>query len=193
MKIECGGVEHANDLRDERDQLLDMLSGYGNIDYTEERNNSVTVRFNGADFVTEGHVYEMQLYTDEKTGFVTPYWNQTLSFKTDASGKRVPDYEAAAVFNLKDKISSAANTDVGALRALLLARGDHVANYTDLDVSLGTDLKLDKLGIKESAYNDKAGLKYYEDYISKSIIMNVQAEFDNICLLYTSPSPRDRG
>ena len=180
MKIECGGVEHANDLRDERDQLLDMLSGYGNIDYTEERNNSVTVRFNGADFVTEGHVYEMQLYTDEKTGFVTPYWNQTLSFKTDASGKRVPDYEAAAVFNLKETISSAANTDVGALRALLLARGYHVANYTDLDVSLGTDLKLDKLGIKESAYNDKAGLKYYEDYISKSIIMNVQAEFDNI-------------
>ena len=122
----------------------------------------------------------MQLYTDEKTGFVTPYWNQTLSFKTDASGKRVPDYEAAAVFNLKETISSAANTDVGALRALLLARGDHVANYTDLDVSLGTDLKLDKLGIKEGAYNDKAGLKYYEDYISKSIIMNVQAEFDNI-------------
>ncbi len=180
MKIESGGLENANDLRDERDQLLDMLSGYGNIDYTEEKNHAVTIRFNGADFVTEGHVYEMQLHTDKDTGFVTPYWNQLLRFKTDANGNRVPDYENAAVFNLKDDISTAANTDVGSLRALLLARGDHVANYTDLDVKLGTDIKLDKLGIKTGDYDEKAGLKYYEDNISKSIIMNVQAEFDNI-------------
>ena len=180
MKIESGGLENANDLRDERDQLLDMLSGYGNIDYTEEKNHAVTIRFNGADFVTEGHVYEMQLHTDKDTGFVTPYWNQLLRFKTDANGNRVPDYENAAVFNLKDDISTAANTDVGSLRALLLARGDHVANYTDLDVKLGTDIKLDKLGIKAGDYDEKAGLKYYEDNISKSIIMNVQAEFDNI-------------
>ena len=178
MKIESGGLENANDLRDERDQLLDMLSGYGNIDYTEEKNHAVTIRFNGADFVTEGHVYEMQLHTDKDTGFVTPYWNQLLRFKTDANGNRVPDYENAAVFNLKDDISTAANTDVGSLRALLLARGDHVANYTDLDVKLGTDIKLDKLGIKAGDYDEKAGLKYYEDNISKSIIMNVQAEFD---------------
>ena len=175
MKIESGGLENANDLRDERDQLLDMLSGYGNIDYTEEKNHAVTIRFNGADFVTEGHVYEMQLHTDKDTGFVTPYWNQLLR-----NGNRVPDYENAAVFNLKDDISTAANTDVGSLRALLLARGDHVANYTDLDVKLGTDIKLDKLGIKAGDYDEKAGLKYYEDNISKSIIMNVQAEFDNI-------------
>ncbi len=180
MKIESGGLENANDLRDERDQLLDMLSDYGNIDYTEEKNHAVTIRFNGADFVTEGHVYEMQLHTDKDTGFVTPYWNQLLRFKTDANGNRVPDYENAAVFNLKDDISTAANTDVGSLRALLLARGDHVANYTDLDVKLGTDIKLDKLGIKAGDYDEKAGLKYYEDNISKSIIMNVQAEFDNI-------------
>ncbi len=179
MKIESGGLENANDLRDERDQLLDMLSGYGNIDYTEEKNHAVTIRFNGADFVTEGHVYEMQMYTDKDTGFVTPYWNQLLRFTTK-DGVSVPDYENAAVFNLKEEISTAANTDVGSLRALLLARGDHVANYTDLDVKLGTDIKLDKLGLKAEGYDDKAGLKYYEENISKSIIMNVQAEFDNI-------------
>ena len=47
-------------------------------------------------------------------------------------------------------------------------------------MKLGTDIKLDKLGIKAGDYDEKAGLKYYEDNISKSIIMNVQAEFDNI-------------
>ncbi|MDE7477628.1 MAG: flagellar hook-associated protein FlgK [Lachnospiraceae bacterium] len=180
MSIECGGVENANDLRDERDQLLDMLSGYGNITYTEEYNTAVTVRFNGADFVTEDNVFEMELYTDAKTGFVTPYWKQNILYKTDATGNKVPDYQNAFVFDMTDEISTAANTDVGSLRALLLARGDHVANYTDLTVGVCNDYKLDKLGIKAGEYDENDGLKYYNDYISKSIVMNVQAEFDNI-------------
>lgn len=180
MKIEGGGLEHANDLRDERDQLLDTLAGYGNITYREENSTAVTVLFNGTDFVTEGTVYEMELSTDEKTGFVTPYWKQNIVYTTDARGNKVADYSGTRVFNLTDEISTAANTDVGSLRALLLARGDHVANYTDLSVGMCNDYKLDKLGIRADEYDEKDGLKYYNDHISKSIVMNVQAEFDNI-------------
>ncbi len=180
MKIECGGVENANDLRDERDQLLDTLAGYGNITYTEEPNTAVTVLFNGTSFVNEACVFEMGLATDKDTGFVTPYWKQNLSYTTDSKGNKVPDYESAQIFNLKDEISTGAKTDVGSLRALLLARGDHIANYTDLDTGACTDMKLDKLGISADQYDEKDGLKYYNDYISKSILMNAQAEFDNI-------------
>lgn len=180
MRIECGGVEGANDLRDERDALLDMLAGYGNITYTEENTTAVTVLFNGTSFVTEGCVFEMQTITDDKTGFVTPYWKQNLVYTTDAKGSKVPDYTSAQVFNLKDEISTAGKTDVGSLRALLLARGDHVADYTDLMVEACTDIKLDKLGISAEKYDEKDGLKYYNDYIAKSIVMNVEAEFDNI-------------
>jgi len=180
MKIECGGVENANDLRDERDQLLDSLAGYGNITYTEEKNTSVTVHFNGTCFVTDACVFEMEMSTDKKTGFVTPYWPQNILYTTDASGNRVADYFGAQVFNPKDDISTAAKTDVGSLRALLLARGDHVANYTDLDVGACTDDKLDKLKISAEEYDEKDGLKYYNDYVSKSVVMNVEAEFDNI-------------
>ena len=180
MKIESAGVEHANDLRDERDQLLDMLAGYGNITYTEESNTAVTVRFNGADLVTEANVYEMELLTDKDTGFVTPYWKQNILYKEDAKGNKVKDYSCAYVFNLKDEISTAAKTDIGSLRALLLARGDHVANYTDLTVGMCTEQKLSKLDMDADSYSDQAGLKYYSVYISKSVVMNVQAEFDNI-------------
>ncbi|MDE6221461.1 MAG: flagellar hook-associated protein FlgK [Lachnospiraceae bacterium] len=180
MKIEVGGVENANDLRDERDQLLDMLAGYGNISYNEEPNTAVTVRFNGTSFITEAGVYEMQTFTDKDTGFVTPYWKQNIITTTDARGNKVVDYSGAHVFNLKEEISTAGKTDVGSLRALLLARGDHVANYTDLTVGACTDVKLDKLKISADAYDEKDGLKYYNDYISKSIVMNMQAEFDNI-------------
>ena len=180
MRMEIGGVENANDLRDERDQLLDMLGGYGNITYYEADNTMVTVNFNGTSFVNEACVYEMELATDEDTGFVTPYWKQNLSYTKDAQGNKVPDYSSAQVFNLKEEISTAAKTDVGSLRALLLARGDHVANYTDLEVGACTDQKLEKLGIRADQYDDQDGLKYYKDHISKSIVMNMEAEFDNI-------------
>lgn len=180
MKIEVGGVENANDLRDERDQLLDMLAGYGNISYNEEANTAVTVRFNGTSFVTEAGVYEMQTSTDKDTGFVTPYWKQNIVYTTDAKGNKVADYSGAHVFNLKEEISTAGKTDVGSLRALLLARGDHVADYTDLTVGACTDIKLDKLKISADEYDEKDGLKYYNDYISKSVVMNMQAEFDNL-------------
>ncbi len=180
MKIEAGGVENANDLRDERDSLLDMLSGYGNITYFEDECSRVSVNFNGTNFVTESQAYEMDMLTDKDTGFVTPYWKHNVIYKEDASGKKVADYSSAYVFNLKEDISTAGETDVGELRALLLARGDHVANYTDLTVGMCSDYKLDKLGIKEGSYNDKAGLKYYNDYIAKSVVMNAQAEFDNL-------------
>ena len=157
-----------------------MLGGYGNITYYEADNTMVTVNFNGTSFVNEACVYEMELATDEDTGFVTPYWKQNLSYTKDAQGNKVPDYSSAQVFNLKEEISTAAKTDVGSLRALLLARGDHVANYTDLEVGACTDQKLEKLGIRADQYDDQDGLKYYKDHISKSIVMNMEAEFDNI-------------
>lgn len=180
MKMEAGGVEHANDLRDERDALLDSLSGYGNISYYEDDSSRVVVNFNGTNFVTESSVYEMDMLTDKDTGFVTPYWKQNVIYKEDARGNKTADYSSAYVFNMKEEISTAGETDVGELRALLLARGDHVANYTDLTVGMCNDYKLEKLGIKGDSYNDKAGLQYYNDYISKSVVMNAQAEFDNL-------------
>lgn len=179
-KIEVGGVEHANDLRDERDLLLDTLAGYGNVNYQEDIYGVVVVQFNGTDFVTQGKAYEMQMLTDEDTGFVTPYWQHNVLYTTDENGSRVPDYTSAYVFDLTQEISTAKDTDIGSLRALLLARGDHVANYTDLTVGMCNDTKLDKLRITEDEYTDAAGLKYYNKYIANSVVMNAEAEFDNL-------------
>lgn len=180
MKMEAGGVEHANDLRDERDSLLDSLSSYGNISYYEDDSSRVIVNFNGTNFITECEAHEMSMLTDKDTGYVTPYWKHNIIYKEDERGNKTADYSSAYVFNLKDEISTGAETDVGALRALLLARGDHVANYTDLSVDMCNDYKLEKLGIKEGSYNENEGLKYYNDYIAKSVVMNAQAEFDNL-------------
>lgn len=178
--IETGGVEHANDLRDERDLLIDTLAGFGNVTYEEDIYGRVSVRFNGVDFVTEYSNYEIGLKQDLETGFYTPYWEQNVIYSLDENGERVGDYSAAYLFDPTEVISTERDTDIGALRALLLARGDHVANYTDLTTDMATDVKLEALGISELQYDEAAGLEYYNGYIANSIVMNMQAEFDNL-------------
>lgn len=181
--IETGGIEKANDLRDERDLLIDTLAGYGNITYSEDANSRVTVRFNGTDFVTDAGAYKMGLQQDDETGFYTPYWEQNAIKTTDGNGREVLDISVAQVFKLSETISTDAGTDVGGLRALLLARGDHVANFMDLSNN-ATQKKLDALKLNSiDEYNKNPEgyeQKYYNDNIANSLMMNIEAEFDNI-------------
>lgn len=178
--IEVGGLENANDLRDERDLLLDTLSKYGNITYSEDLGGRVSVRFNNVDFVTDAGAYKIGMLQDNETGFYTPYWEQNVVWRVDAQGERYADYSSANLFNLTEIISTENDTDIGGLRALLLARGNHVANYTDIHPDLMTDIKLESLGITFNQYNEEYGTQYYNDHIANSVIMNVQAEFDNL-------------
>ncbi len=156
--IESAGVENANDLRDARNQLLDELSAMVDIDVTETSTGAVTIKIEGEPFVTETNVYEMELYYDTVTGFATPFWPQNASYSFDAYGNKIYDIsESGAVFDLTKTISSALDTDIGSLKATLLARGDHRANYTDM--------------LDADTYNTE---------VAESVLMNVQAEFDQL-------------
>lgn len=163
-KIESGGVEQANDLRDTRDQLLDELSEMANINYGESVNGDVWVQIEGVDFVKGPRCFEMGIFADEETGFYTPFWPQNASYTEDANGNKIYTKDSisnAHVFKFNREISTDLNTDIGGLKATLLARGDHRADYTDV-----ADAK---------KYNGKDG-----NFVSQSVIMNVQAEFDQL-------------
>ena len=168
MRVE-GGPEHANDLRDRRNYLLDELAKIGNISYEENISGYVSVQFEGVDLVKGGLVNEMCLYTDPKTGFYTPYWKMLANFdKFDADGNPIVSEEniqGAKVFNLTQKISSVYNTDIGSLKSTLFARGDHRATYDEIN-DVNTDGKYEE--------------GWYNTHISQSLIMNVQAEFDQL-------------
>lgn len=174
MRIEAG-QEHANDLRDRRNYLLDELAKLGNIFYSEDPSGYVSVRFEQVDLVKGSMVNEMCLYQDLNTGFYTPYWKMLASFdKFDDKGEPIvskENIEGAEVFNLRDQISSMYNTDIGSLKATLLGRGDHRATYQELD-----DINPD--GEYEEGW--------YDVNISQSIVMNVQAEFDRLVNVITS-------
>lgn len=153
-KIEAGGIEHANDLRDMRNQILDELSKLCNISYSENAMCEVSVQIEGNDFVKGGLCYEIALDIDTSTGFYTPFWPQNAEYTLMADGTKKYDITGAKVFNLNQTISSVLGTDIGGLKATLLARGDHRADYSDIQ-------------------------KDY-DSISQSIMMNIQAEFDQL-------------
>lgn len=174
MRVEAG-QEHANDLRDRRNYLLDELAKIGDISYSEDPTGYVSVRFEQVDLVKGSMVNEMCLYTDKKTGFYTPYWKMLAKFeKYDENGEPIvteETIEGAKVFNMQQKISSQYNTDIGSLKATMFARGDHRGTYGELE-----DINPD--GEYEEGW--------YNNNISQSIVMNVQAEFDRLVNVITS-------
>lgn len=162
-KVESGGVERANDLRDTRDQLLDELSEMANINYGESVNGDVWVQIEGVDFVKGPRCFEMEVFADDETGFYTPFWPQNASYTLDANGNKVYTEKSisnAHVFKFNREISTDLNTDIGGLKATLLARGDHRADYRDVAT--------------KDAYNSN------DSIVSQSVLMNVQAEFDQL-------------
>ncbi len=164
-----GGPEHANDLRDRRNYLLDELGKIGNISYSEDMSGYVSVRFEQVDLVKGSLVNEMCLYEDPKTGFYTPYWKMLAKYdKFDKNGNPIvskENIEGAEVYDLTQKISSEFNTDIGSLKSTLLARGDHRATHGELD-NINSD------GVYEE--------NWYNVHVEQSIVMNTQAQFDRL-------------
>lgn len=157
IKIESSGIERANDLRDERNQILDLLGKLGNIEYSEDLDGGVSVKFEGHILVNRAMTFQMGLDKDQDTGFYTPFWQTDAKKIYQEDGTFRYDIANCKVYDMNQVISTECNTDVGSLKAMLVARGDHRANYTDLQDA-----------------------KTYNDEVSSSILMNVEAEFDNL-------------
>ncbi|MCR5178334.1 MAG: flagellar basal body protein [Lachnospiraceae bacterium] len=192
VQVESGGREHANDLRDERNLLLDKLASLGRIDYNEDIFGNVSVYFEDVPFVLTDHVNHMGVEQGEgakggsSDGFATPYWEfmAVRQFDPDMNagrgGYHLLDISNAKVYDLSREISSVAGTDVGKLRSVLLARGDHYATYHD--ITIGKETLADgyvMTGAEAQAHAETVH-NFYNDNISKSVIMNVEAEFDQL-------------
>ena len=159
--VEAAGIENANDLRDERDVALDRLGELVRISYTEDTDGIVEVKVEGVSFVTRTAVNHMEgknLDADKGSTLVTPVW---------------PFLADKEVYNLNRPSSTKNNTDIGALRGLLLARGDSTANYTDIPNSA------DYAGGKTDPQY-LADLAAYRVDIEQSTIKTVMAEFDQL-------------
>ncbi len=154
-KIENGGIEHANDLKDQRNDLLDELSSYASIEYMNDVMGNVLVKLEGHSFVSATTVNEIGTQVDETTGFYDVFWIDNAQRTADVNGYEHYLTENAQVFDKEQEISSMLDTDIGKLKALVITRGDHRADYRDCE-----------------------GENF--DKISNSIVMTVQSEFDKL-------------
>ena len=154
--VESGHMETAMTLRDERDNCLDELATFAEIRYKEDSEGIVKVSIEGMEFVNEAGCYEMGMLVDDITEFVTPYWPHTSEPEKG---------EFDEVYTYTTPISSELSTDIGELKALILARGDRVANYHDV------------LGLSQDAYNRSTA-----EHIGTgmSVMLNAEAGLDQL-------------
>ncbi|MDF2944207.1 MAG: hypothetical protein K0S01_3065 [Herbinix sp.] len=155
-QYESTGVEHANDLRDQRNSLLDELGKIVNITYKENTVGIVTVNVEGVPFVTEDTAFKMDaIRISETSEMLKPVW---------------VSHGNADVFNLDKAPSSLNNNDIGSLKGLLSARGYKQANYTDIPNRDNYE--------SDALYN--SAVIDYNNKINSSVIMSVQAQFDQL-------------
>lgn len=153
---ESTGVEHANDLRDQRNLLLDELSKIADITYKENKAGVVTVNLEGVPFVTEDLIYHMETaQISEDSPMLKPVWIS---------------HGYGDVFNMDRPPTSANDTDIGSLKGLLIARGHKQAKFTDIPVRERFET--------ENQY--QLAVKEYNNKIAPSVIMTVQAQFDQL-------------
>ncbi|MBR1471986.1 MAG: flagellar hook-associated protein FlgK [Lachnospiraceae bacterium] len=173
--IATGGVENPNDLYDQRNLALDKLGALINISYQEDFFGNVLVKAENHDFVTMNGVNEMGYQAEDddsvgEPGFYNVFWTDSATVESrDEHGniiKYVQDTvrnnpntgktASGAVYDWTLDISSKLDTDVGTLKGVLLARGDHRGNFYDLE--------------SEDSY----------DRVADSVMMNIMAEFDGL-------------
>ncbi|MDE5778052.1 MAG: flagellar hook-associated protein FlgK [Lachnospiraceae bacterium] len=181
--IEAGGIENANDYRDQRDHALDELSGFISIYYKEMSDGQVDVYAENRTLVSMDRVYRIETErVSDSCDYLIPIWKD----------------DKRNVFNLFNVPTAERGTDVGSLKGLIMARGDWIPNYTDIPVcpkapvrpiraDYGTDDEYDaavaQYGVDYQQYQKdyeqfSKDRDYYNTYLEPYTASNIIAQFD---------------
>ncbi|MDE7326783.1 MAG: flagellar hook-associated protein FlgK [Lachnospiraceae bacterium] len=201
LKYEGAKIEKANDLRDKRNELLDELGQYINITYQEGHDGQVSVMAEAVPFVSDHVVFHMSTMTQvdlmtrdlaKQYGGDDDAWEQAKQEAERLCGNSQmlvpiwPVYGDREVYNFDILPTTKANTDIGGLKGLILARGTKVGNYTDIPPRPTEEEYTDEDGnFDEDAYAEAMRIfekeaKIYNASIEPSAIMTVQAQFDQL-------------
>ena len=186
LKAEAAGIENANDYKDARNAALDELSGLVNTEYVNNTDGTVEVFIEGRCLVTKGRTYELEaVRICENEQYIAKY-----DFVNDSTDFFMPVWkdDQEALFNIKKIPSTEANTDVGALKGLLMSRGYFVSNYTDVPVKpdkpIAEDFDNDAdyqaaMTQYEADLNQYVqDLDYFNTYVEPYTVTNLMAQFD---------------
>ncbi len=190
---ESNGTQHANDLRDTRNLLLDELAEMVNITYRENLDSRVSVSIEGIPFVTEDTCFKMETVRSNeleaiqlRASGITPTEEHLSNTGLDVLVPVWPAYGYAEVCDLSVTSTSAKNNDIGGLRGLLVTRGSKVGRYTDIPLEPKVEDYTDETGYFDSTAYEAAVTKFesdvrkYEIEVEQSVIVTLQAQFDQL-------------
>lgn len=178
--------QQANDYKDERNNLLDELSGYVKITYKEAA-DGIDVNIEGMQFITGAVLNRLETREIKKE---VPY--------EDESGEEAIAYQGTGLYDVYWKGSNSPklydtleyspkqNSDMGSLKGLLITRGTYRADYTDIPVKPKEEDYMDEYDMLDEEAYEAAEEAYaiefdnYQKFVKPSMIMRVEAEFDQL-------------
>ncbi|MCM1083015.1 MAG: flagellar hook-associated protein FlgK [Clostridium sp.] len=188
LMAEAAGIENANDYRDARNMAIDELSSIVSTEIVPNKDGTVEVYIEGRILVTGGKTYQlasMKVIDHEK-------YEQQFDFTGDATDFEMPVWadDEDPLFDIKKLPSTETDTDIGALKGLLMSRGYFISDYTDLPVKptkpLADDFANDAdyqaaLADYETASTEYVQkVEYYNKYVEPYTITNLSAQFDTL-------------
>lgn len=186
-EAEASDLENANDYRDARNQLMDELASYTYYTYNEDANGRVSIFINNAPFVSEFKSYHMgtELINtkeyNEKTGQY-----EVVSVSEMLKVVWLDNGYDDEVYDLDRSYSYERKTDTGSLLGILTARGNRIANYTDIPVKpqkskyTKADGTFDQLQYDIAMNQYQEDLELYNNTTGNSILTKTQAQFDQL-------------
>src|SRR5260370_21755880 len=106
--VETAGMK-ANDLRDQRDQLLDKLSGLAKVSYVESSEGSVSVYLGSRQLVDRDQVHQLQAVAPPGQRWVQVQW------ASDGASVSVTDGQLKGVLEGRDTIVQGKLDDLNTL------------------------------------------------------------------------------
>ena len=190
---ESDGRQHANDLRDTRNLLLDELAEMVNITYRENLDSRVSVSIEGIPFVTEDTCFKMDTVRSNELEAIQLRASGVVPTDKDLSNTGMdvlvpvwPAYGYIEVCDLNVLSTSEKNNDIGGLRGLLVTRGTKVGRYTDIPTEPKVEDYTDETGSFDSVGYNAACTKFESDVlkyaieVEQSVIVTAQAQFDRL-------------
>lgn len=186
LGYESSGVEAANDYRDARNAAIDELSGLVNTEIYANSDGTVEVFAEGRCLVTRGRVYKLEaVRVSEHEKYMRDY-----DFTNDSQDFLMPVWkdDQEALFAINRVPSTESNTDIGALKGLIMSRGYFISNYTDVplkpkkplaenfsdDTSYQNAMTQYEADLNEYV-ND---LSYFNKLVEPYTVTNLMAQFD---------------
>jgi flagellar hook-associated protein 1 FlgK len=126
--VEAGGMQNANDLRDNRDALLDKLAKYAQITVHEKPNGEMSVYMGGEPLVDNGTVFELGVVANQDTsGMYDIVWNSgTFGAKPTVINEQLKAGTLQSNLQLRDELIDKYIDELDELAAMLIQETNKV-------------------------------------------------------------------